>query len=215
MAFRRYRRRSSKSKKRFYRRRPNTGKKIVAMARYKAPTQVHWFRRCVLQDGVLSTTIPNNYLNMSFALADLPDVSDFTNLYDEYRLVAVQVRIEPQFSANFPWANQSGTQLYTAPRIYATVDTDGFGGIMTLNQMLQHGNMKFSRPGAGLTVTVKPKFQSVVDTAQTAKNTKGWLDCANTGVKHYGINLLVDGGNAEGLNFRIIRTYIFGCRGTR
>lgn len=202
-------------RRRTNRRRVKTAKKIVKIAKYKAPSQVHWFRRLVVQDGVLSTTVPNNYLNMSFTLADVPDVSDFTALYDEYRLVAVKVRIEPVFSNNINWSNQAGTTLYTAGRIYGVVDKDGYGGIMTLTQMLQHGNCKYSRAGGGITFNLKPHILSNVDGGTSQKSTTGWIDMSSTGIKHYGLNLLVDGYNAEGMNFRIIKEYVFGCKGTR
>lgn len=72
----------------------------------------------------------------TFRLSDLPNSTDFTNLYDQYKILGVRGRmnyIGGNVTENAP------VPTYQLPAIYYKPDFDDIG-VIDINQMLQAGN---------------------------------------------------------------------------
>jgi hypothetical protein len=184
---RKYRKRTKRPyRKRAYRkrRRPrsNTG--------YLATRQVE----------VKTITLPPNQLETihqeAFRISDLPQLSTFAKLFDQYRIAKVNVRIFPT--------------TYTAPTdnnrllFASSIDLDG-GIISTFSDLMQIANTRLSPWCPDVTKSVKsitlvPRYRNNiiedasdplnVTYAQTIGNRKSWIDLADQGLtQHFGLNL--------------------------
>lgn len=216
-----------KYRKRLFRRRPKTSwaARKRMYKRMSKRTKIHTFRR-VCQTNNISIA-SDNIFALTPQLADLPNSSEFTTLYDQYKIKKVIYRIEKPFTNNS--LDSSGSVVgntYTTNKFIRVVhDYDGGTLPTSENQFFEYDNMKsYSACGVKpIRITLYPKVLNSVFLNDTATNTAiavakpQWLDVAYPNVKHYGLKLfcpqLASTGNSQFL--RIIATYIIQCKNTR
>lgn len=117
-------------------------------------------------------------VGMYFQLADLPSFSEYSNLFDEYRVNKLTYRFMPRFSS----VDASGSSL-AVPDVFTAIDTDGAFQIGSLNAMMQYGNLRFRRGDQRFTVSYSPKAFGAVaigggtigGTASVATLTNQWF----------------------------------------
>lgn len=157
----------------------------------------------------------------AFQLADLPNVSEFVNLFDQYRVNKLKVMIVPNFTgldAGFLPFGNDGRQALTPfpndplnwkqvvwpnglPNIHSVIDYDS-AAVNDLSQLMQHRTYRMTRgnrihtrywtPAVSLGTNCSTSQNSV--TEPTAQKFKQWLGTDATCVPHYGIKLLIDSG---------------------
>jgi len=125
--------------------------------------------------------------NYVFRLSDLPQYTEFTALYDQYKIEKVKLQFFPRFSENI---SPIGTNpIWTNALIWNCSSDDGTVRLATENDALQAMSAKMRVTNDPITVWVKPKFQVEAATAlafSAAAPRTGWLDCDNFGVTHSG-----------------------------
>lgn len=151
----------------------------------------------------------------SFTLNDCVGFSEFTTLFDQYKISKVQIEFGLQ---NNPDAvnllnnatSQTNANFY--PKIWYTPDYDDETS-PTLEAIKQYPQVKCRvlEPNKIVRVVVRPKaqvqiYQSATSTGYGAFN--GWLDVGAPGVPHYGLKACIDG---QGINpntaFRVAVEY--------
>lgn len=166
------------------------------------------FTRCT-EPALLSkgSTDPSGLV--TFALGDLPSYTDFTSLYDMYRIVRVDFKFTGIFNA------------VVTSKLYVTSDYDG-GAMTTLAEMSQrrHVERMISVDCPEFTFTVRPRVaSSVLATAGLSASgvTSTWVDLSTPTVVHYGLQYYVLNYNtgAGGLNIYTSAAYTFDCSGLR
>lgn len=127
-----------------------------------------------------------------FTLADLPNVSDFTNLFDHYRINKVVMRFWLRID---PGAQAAATASY--PKHYSVIDYDDTT-LLTQAEMRQHANcrIRVMYPNRPVTIVFTPAtlgltYLSAVGSTFSPQ-WKKWVDMANTAVPHYGLKWNVD-----------------------
>jgi len=140
-----------------------------------------------------------------FMLAHLTNVSEITQLYDNYRIKMVYINVIPSF--NSADIASLGTGLSTAiPTMHYTLDNDD--GLPPANRqdVLQNSYCKSVRLDRPFTIAVKPRAQSAVAAniqqggggflpglaAGGMLPTQTWLDTASPAIPHYGIKYWMD-----------------------
>lgn len=135
-----------------------------------------------------------------FTLDDVKSYTDFTNLYDQFKISHAQVHFtlitNPDATlAHNQLAQYNPTNWY--PKIWWVYDSDDSSTI-SLSAMKERQGVKFRmlQPNKTIIMNVKPK--ALVQTYSTPTGTgyapkRIWLDCA-TGynVKHYGLKYVID-----------------------
>lgn len=155
------------------------------MARRPRNQLVHRFVRSQFYSGAISgSTVVDTFGAYYFRLADLPNSSDFTNLFDQYRIDKVTIRFMPRANSSEAGTNQGMVKLFI------TLDRDDITTPTSISEMLQNDTCKVSPSTRIVSRTLKPKFaqevfQSAVSTGYGARS--GWLDCSNNLVQHYGV----------------------------
>lgn len=130
----------------------------------------------------------------NFLLSSMPDVSDFTSLYDQYQIKAIKYKLIPRISNAGPSGAVGNPSILG--NIWSVIDYDDSNVPTSLTTLLQYQNLKrtqyhqtHSRYIAAPTVDIgagTPLTSSVVKRRQ-------WIDCSNINIQHYGIKLWVDG----------------------
>lgn len=176
-----------------------------------APTRYNYTRKAVLTALVPGLAITN--YTYTFALSDLPGVSDFTAMYDQYRLNAVKLMFYPNLTSAD--ANPIGT-IETVPRAFFVIDYDDSTTLGTINTALEHQNVKIRQMHKPFSIFLRPKsltevYCSAVTTAYAPKKSQV-LDMAYTDVPHWGVKILVDAVfTAQAFSMTCVGKYYFTC----
>lgn len=155
-------------------------------------------KRCVhMSDNAIRTTWSS--WNYAFRLSDLPDYSQFTNLFDRYRINAVKLLFIPAYNSieeNQGNLNQASSLNYLSvqPRVYTIIDKNGDATTSTENTMLENGNVRIIRePCKSFTVYCKNPCVQLAGEASGVivsgiSKARQWCDTTNYNMAHYGIS---------------------------
>lgn len=152
---------------------------------------------------------------ISFQLSDLPGYSQFTNLYDQYRFVAVKAEFIPM---NLPVTYLNVSVIVpTCPILYTCIDLDD-ATIPGTNQIVEehesvtcHGAftpattnkyIRWLRPACA------PEMYQTGGFGGYASKQLQWLDTASSAVQHYGLKWWVYAAtNTPAYKYNVTLTY--------
>lgn len=199
-------------KKRYYRRRRKIVKRKRKMPLFRPLGRNTVVTRGVFLGNLTSSTVPT-FSSYQFALSDLPNNSEFTNLFDEYRILKVSIMFIPYLISTNTSANNP------VPIFAYVVDKDDAGTPSSLNDLLQYPACKVQSVLRRASVKFVPRISAAVygGPATTSYGSKVmWLDCSNSGVPHYGLKVHI-GSTTAGAVFghQIYAKYTIGLRGVR
>lgn len=172
-------------------------------------------RSCTLISNA-SYTSGGNFGALSFKLSDLPNYTEFTSVYDEYRFKAVKIMFIP--TMNVATANAvSGTTagFVPVPALYTWIDNDDNSAptLITQGQQFQtfkaHGLLDRMR-----TRTVVPECSSALYAGtftSYGQNKNQWIDNNSPGVVHFGCKFGIINPANQG-NFDVVLTYYLEFR---
>lgn len=152
----------------------------------------------------------------NFTLGALPDVSDFTNLFDRYMITHVQLRF---FLIIDPSAQAAAAATY--PKLYFVRDYDDSTAPASLNSLRQHSKcvVRVMNPNRAVTINIKPAittevYRSAVATSYSPK-WRQWVDMAHTDVPHYGLKWGIDDLTNTNYKVEILGKIWFQCKDQR
>lgn len=158
---------------------------------------------------LLTKTASDPGQQVSFTLDALPGYTDFTSMYDYYKIVRVDLHVTAVFNG------------VVTSKLYVTTDFDG-GAVLSLADMAQrrHVERVLSPDHPEFTFSLRPRVAaSVGTTAGTALSslTNGWLDLASSTIVHYGVayNILNYNTGITGVNIYTSETYHVRLAGLR
>lgn len=158
---------------RFSRRR-RTRSRVVSIRRYAQITT----------SNLITLPAAGLIQNFNTSLNDLAQSSDFSNLFQLYRINKVVTRLQPQGNVN----DINLTTSETLPLIYTSVNYD-LSNPAALTDVLQRGNVKAWRPWQPITIVWTPK-KGIGDAAQDQIfKSKQWVSTTSPGSGHTGFNL--------------------------
>jgi len=144
-----------------------------------------------------STTIPQAGA-LSFALSSLPDYTEFTALFDQYRIIQASVSFEPT------------SLVSTSTPLITVLDYDDAVVPTSLNMLYEYETMQSSTSGTMQKRVLTPKLAlaaySGVFTSFGVAPTGTWIDSASPSVLYYGVKWYNDAqtGNNTSINWDII-----------
>ena len=165
--------------------------------------KIHRFTRTFNTDTaiILNSGAAAAGYGFNFALDQLPNPSDFTQLYDQYRIKAIKWQLIPKqgTATVFPPTVLPG-QVSIMPKIYSVIDYDDSAPPTSLDQMLQYENCKYTRANKTHTRFFKPAvatevFNTGITTAYGMRQ-NAWLDCNSNQIEHYGLKVWVEASTA-------------------
>lgn len=129
--------------------------------------------------------------SMAFALNNVQNASDFSGLYDQYKIRGAKVTFTPLFSD----ASVGSTQY--VPTLYYYQDMDDTT-VPTVVEVRQHQNLKMARLDRPRSIFVsypKALLDVGAPTPTPATLSNGWINCNNTLVSHNGVKFMVRNAN--------------------
>jgi len=161
-----------------------------------------------------------NYgLATAFRLGDVKNVAAWTDMYDAYRINKVECEVE--FMQNQAWASGIGV----LPTLYMVYDQDSAGVPSSLTTIQQQQNVKRYCVGdkgrVRFSLSCRPRIQNIVaapSTQYAIAKPGAWLNCASTGINHFGMkfyvtDLKVPGTTEAALAIKFQFTYYISFRG--
>lgn len=181
----------------------NQNRKVLRMIRrpFLNPKQVYRYKRTFIGTTIASNQGSDRLGSIVFKLSDVPNVTEFTSLYDVYRIAGVKITFFPSSGELVYDVSQinpvSGNALAPIipgsllPRFMTVIDEDDNTTPSSTNDLLQYQNLKITS-GTKHVVYLKPRFSSTVYKSLTASGyavgpRNLWLDCSDSTIEHYGV----------------------------
>lgn len=174
-------------------RRPKKSSYAIAK-RINTKNDVYYFERLSAKPNLTGSNVPI-FGSWIFQLSDLPNVTEFTNLFDQYMIMKVQLKMKLQFD---PGAFTPATAFF--PEIYLANDYDDNVVPSSTDELRQRQKCKqvIIKPNVWTTHYIKPAVQNVVYNPNNSSSVgygnkwNQWIDVADPTVSHYGIKYAIE-----------------------
>lgn len=145
--------------------------------------------------GNLAKSASDQGYAFPFALNQLPSVSEFTTLFDKYRITSIDVTFSYWFVASqASGAGVGVNQIWPVLNLFMDDDDAAIPG--TKAEVLERMSLQrvaFSPTRQTISVTITPRFiQSRAGTSTNLAPVNTWIDMSTPAVQHYGIKLWGD-----------------------
>lgn len=144
------------------------------------------------------------------------NLSAYTALFDQYRIVAIVITLTPTINMNAIVA----TSVYM-PRLYTCIDYDDATAPGSVNAIQQYDSCIVSPPFSAITRIIKPcmALAAYSGTFSSYANVSDqWIDMASPSVQHYGMKYAVEPGTSGQTTLQGYETetvMFFECRNQR
>lgn len=201
MAYRRrtiLRRRPRRTRRMIMRRRPRRLLSTRAL-------NVHHFKRTFTL-GQIGANVANVFGGYTFNINQLPNATEFTNLFDMYRINKIVVRFVP--SQNSSDVAPAGSSFI--PNFHTVLDYNDATAPASLNEMYQYQNWRMSR-GTGIHRRVFTPASIDYVNATAGANAgnptwKQWISTSSPTIEHYALKYGVEA--AAGVNEIVWTPYV-------
>lgn len=203
--------------RRFGRNRLRGRSRKLAISRINTSGDVHFFKRHFEQAYLVGSAVYNPWLaGVVFQIAQIPNVSEFSNLFDRYMITHIKLK---WYLTIDPSAQTAATASY--PRLFWVPDYDDSTTPASINEIREHARCRDAvlHPNRPIIMNIKPAvLQEVYRGAVTttyAPKWRTWLDMAVTDCPHYGLKAAIDDFTNLNYKLRIEGVMYFRCKDTR
>jgi len=157
----------------------------------RAVTKPFTVRKTIMLDRI--TVVTNTTQTFTAELSDLPQYTNFTTLYDQYRIAKVTVRYRVLNNVN---VITSTNGLITLGMIHSVVDHNDAITPGSIQELMNDNSYFTTKTNRDHVRSFRPMFLENVGGAAQAKSNSGWLACSSPGVSHYGLKTFFEAGSA-------------------
>lgn len=163
----------------------------------KWDNRVYEYKQKIILSQITMSSAHVTNVAYQFLLNDLPQVSTFTNLYDQYKISWVKLQFIPvntQVNIN---AAASPVSISYCPMAYCVIDYDDNTALSVRNDYFQYQNCQFKRMTNPFTVSFRPHMAVAAYSGTFISYTNKmpeWIDCNSPSVAHYGVKFGIDAG---------------------
>jgi len=172
-------------------------------------SKVFWYQTTVNANNIGVGTSGNTESNYSFILSNLNEYTSLTTLFDQYCIYSVVCNISVQ-------SMLASSNTNTFGRVTTAIDYDNVSNLGGLSAVQDFGNQETVAVVTGLAIQryIKPCNSESLYTGSFGAFGVGrfWIDCASTGVQHYGLRTYWSGNTAFTFNVDYNFTYVMGFR---
>lgn len=165
--------------------------KAKMRAKKSGYNQYHFKRSLFLSSAIQVNNLVPYSTHFGFTLGQLPNATDFTNLYDEYRINKVVLKLIPKFSETLQGTGIANymNQVHTA---YDYDDSLALPTATAIDEITQYQSHKMVMGAKMVTRVIVPKIELTGSPSTTAApKARQWLDCDSTSVLHNGIKVVI------------------------
>ena len=159
-----------------------------------------------------------------FTLDDVSNFTEFTNLFDQYRITGVELEFLYSGQTTATSAAGLGISMASMPQLLICTDNDDSNAPVGESTIAEHDTAKtiimdgrvhkYRVPFPKVATAV---YNGLITTAYGATGGK-WLDCSNTAVPHYGVKFWMKGFPVTNQNgaaaISIRKKYFIECKET-
>ncbi len=155
-----------------------------------ARDHIYTFRRaCSL--GAISVGSSGAGAGIPFHLTDVPNSTDFTSLFDQYRFVEVRIKFVPT-TGNFG-PSTSSTDF---PKLMTVIDYDDATTPLNEDEMRQYETYQVTPNTQAVERVIQPPLAALASysgafTSYAQAPRTMWFDCASAGIEFYGLKWYV------------------------
>lgn len=194
-----YRKKALKRVSRRYRTKYNFLRNIVS-------SRVHYFKRTV-QFEPITINDTQQFGALKFQLNQLPNYTEFTALFDVYRVSAIKIKFVPDYGTGS--LNPLTTNVLFGC-FHTAIDRNDDTPVGSLDELLQYDTYKQTRLTSYHSRYFKP-MTKITD----ASFKKKWYDTSDDDEAYYGIKYVADGTNISGGTLGNLTPYVtfyFQCK---
>lgn len=207
-------------KRKPYRRRGNMVKRVNRSA-----SGVHYFKRRVLIANIVASTsalgVPSPAAGaLTFNLASLPSASEFTALFDQYKITGVKLDFIPLGDTiNLPLTSMTGTTGALSPGgpLILATDYDDASTPGSSAQLLEYQASKVIPIPRRHRMYIKPRIAVEINNGITTGYgaRTGWVDSSYSSVAHYGVKYWMNAPSVSSASYtyQVWGTYYISCKG--
>lgn len=188
---------------RLARRLPRALRRARPMRRFKkTQNKVHSFIRWGDKDTTYGIYGPNaiaeaqadQHLTYQFSLSNVVNPTDFTNVYDMYKINKVVLTLEPIWNSNGDFSTNVNIQSRKLRVVHDYNDGDQ---LTQEDDYLEYSNCKSYSPIRTANITLYPKLNNKIedvndgDAFTSVNSNKVWLRTASTTVPHFGLKVFI------------------------
>lgn len=177
---------------------------------------VHNFKRKLFLQDYIAVSGTQVAGATQFTISDLPSSTDFTNLFDQYRINKIVWKLIPKYT-EVALVPGSATQNANLQQIHSVLDYDDATAPTSISQLTQYQNHKMTRGNQVHTRVLIPKVETMVNGASNAPKSYVWIDCDDTTVFHRGVKFIVPSPGTTGttLYYDAEFTFYISCKNVR
>lgn len=170
-----------------------------------------WYNENYFSTG--SAGVPT-LAGLSFNLSSMPNASEFSNLFDSYRINKIVVKIIPKITETSTVLASTGNSAL--PQIHSALDFNDSIAPTSLAQLTQYSTHKMTRGNMVHTRVFTPCVElSANATANTAPKSYQWLDTSHLDIAHLGMKLYIPTlGTQTVIYYDYSVTMYFSCKNT-
>lgn len=167
--------------------------RILAPMRSLSSKPVQWTLRTTIEPAanayITGSSAAPVFHSYSFRVQDLPDMTSYSQIWDQYRIDNITMIITPVTQAALPAAAPGFAPLVVA------IDSDDSIIPTSYAQVLGYGTaMLYGQLTCPVTRTFVPKYRGVAYNGTTGVNSSvlsGFLDLAAGDIEHYGVKVAI------------------------
>ncbi|MEO5351358.1 MAG: hypothetical protein H7836_17210 [Magnetococcus sp. YQC-3] len=204
-------------------------KKVALVKKANMKSDVHYHSRYVraVDTTTLTTVASETSHTFTFRLSDVDNVTDYTNLFDNYRIIGVKLTF--RLMTNPDSNNFLNSTVFTQganfyPKLWYLKDYDD-GNTLTVAQIRERAKAKcrILNPNRFVTIYVPyPRpLDEIVDnggaTTVIAANKPYWIKSDGVNTQHFGLKVALDKMGLAGntMTIGIDRQYFFAFKNSR
>lgn len=189
----------------------------MKVSRSLSTSRDYLFKRSFQGGTILNNQLGNVTGGIAFQLADLPNVTEFTTLFDQYKICAVRIKFLPQ--SNTLQTLTTGLTSNFCGTFFYVVDYDDANAPASASVLCEYQNMKTRNPLREFKAYFKPKCVSTVFGSGVTVNAgtlkSQWLDVGQTTVPHFGFKYVWTQSINSNISIMPIFTYYIKCKNVR
>lgn len=171
-----------------YARKKTYRKRFNRRVRYsKRGQKLYLFKRYTGALGPITiSNISPTLLAFNFSLSDVPDVTDFTKLYDMYKLNCVKISFIPQMDTNVSLGSLNNP--VASARFFSAIDYNDGTAPLNVDELRQYSTCKMTPIlRKHKRVIYKPK---ILDTS--GYSTSPWMSTSYNTADYYGLKVAIE-----------------------
>ena len=174
--------------------------------------RVHEFVRGYEASPLAQSAIANVSAAYQFTIDALPGYTEFTSLFDQYKIKEVEMIF-------VPGATESVTSAANGGVNFTVIDYDDASNLGTgTGPYLQYENCLMTQGTEVIRRVIKPRAAMGVLTGGSAyvgNIAAPWIDCSNASVPHYGLKILLGSAAANPFAYTVLLRYKLLLRSSR